>query len=98
MLLTADSKTGVRSTDGGRDGEIVGVELTIGGGCDGGAMLVVSVSLADVETGDVCEPVIDTEVEAGTMKKKNKIKCISIKMGDFWSRLRHDKVIDIVLS
>lgn len=43
LFEDTDSNDGVKSTEGGREGGL-GVELE-GGGCDGGAILVVTISL-----------------------------------------------------
>ena len=65
LQLTADSKDGVRSTDGGREGDLVGVELD-GGGCDGGAILVVIVSFEGLLVDIVWDVGIGSGVEDGT--------------------------------
>lgn len=77
-LLTADSKAGVRSTDGGRDGDLVGVEFEPKGGWDGGAMLVITVSQAEVEIGVVCTPEIGADADGGTEIVVNRVEMIGI--------------------
>lgn len=64
----AFSKAGVKSTDGGRDGDLVDVvELETRGGCDGGAILVESLEV--VVTGDV--RTVDIGVDVGTENRHN---------------------------
>lgn len=62
LLLDNESKTAGKSTDGGLDGDLVGVGF-VGGGCNGGAMLVdIVVSLGIEFDADVKIP-----GEAGTL-------------------------------
>lgn len=52
LFELTDSKTGVKSTEGGLDGDLVGVEL-LRKGCEGGAILFTTVSTDTVGDDDV---------------------------------------------